>query len=273
MKITRWARHSRVLPAREVDGYFDAEPDSWLLFAFETSRMTVDPHTGNFSLKLVASGEERYNVDGTIVTLTPGKVMLVNGGQRYASGVDGTATRAISLFVPDRAVRDLHGSVPEVHAAPFAPAARDTALVRRLDHTLRTPIIDGGIVEELAIQLLGGVLDQYRGLVSTTTLADRRRSTRDELIRRVMRAREFINDTGGKVRLDAVAASACLSKYYLIRVFRDACGVTPMEFARRVRLDRAAAVAGRGGDRSQVLRAGGFKSMSGLRRARRKQTG
>ena len=67
-----------------------------------------------------------------------------------------------------------------------------------------------------------------------------RKSTREELWRRVNRARDYLHaHLAGPVSLFEVAAAACLSPFHLLRVFRSAFGQTPHQYLNHCRLERA----------------------------------
>jgi len=71
----------------------------------------------------------------------------------------------------------------------------------------------------------------------------RRKPLSDELFVRLCRSREYLGDcANARVRLDQAARLAYLSKYHYLRMFALAFGETPIEFATRVRMERASAL-------------------------------
>jgi transcriptional regulator GlxA family with amidase domain len=66
-----------------------------------------------------------------------------------------------------------------------------------------------------------------------------RRSTREELLRRVLRAESYLADTGAAATLAGAARAAALSPFHLIRLFNAALGETPLAYGVRMRLGRA----------------------------------
>jgi AraC-like DNA-binding protein len=67
-----------------------------------------------------------------------------------------------------------------------------------------------------------------------------RASTREELWRRVNRARDYLRaHLAAPVRLSELATVACLSPFHLLRVFQSAFGLTPHQYLNRCRLERA----------------------------------
>ncbi|MEL7044610.1 MAG: helix-turn-helix transcriptional regulator [Pseudomonadota bacterium] len=102
----------------------------------------------------------------------------------------------------------------------------------------------------------------------------RKRSTRDELITRVLRARELMVATRGRVRdLDQLASVACLSRFHFLRVFTELQGVTPVAFARALRLEAAREALEAGQGLSAVCRAAGYSTLKSFSRAYRSHFG
>src|SRR5205085_9603019 len=67
-----------------------------------------------------------------------------------------------------------------------------------------------------------------------------RASTREELWRRVGRARDYLHaHLAAPISLSDVAAAACLSPFHLLRVFQAAFHQTPHQYLNGCRLDRA----------------------------------
>jgi AraC family transcriptional regulator len=66
-----------------------------------------------------------------------------------------------------------------------------------------------------------------------------RAATRDELLRRLARAEDYLLSAREKPTLVRAADAASLSPFHLIRVFRAVHGKTPLAFAARARLEAA----------------------------------
>lgn len=286
MLFTRWTAPDRSLPAAEVHAGFDAHPDETLLFAFTTDRMTVGEHEGAFSLKFVTHGREEYRIGRRRVVLAPGRVLLTNAGQSYASSIETPRTRAISSFLPrsvvDGVTRSLvaqpeaqleRSSTPGVEVLPvsFRPDPALAVAVSRLATAADAIQPSPCLLEELVLESVTRALGQWLNLACPGAFpASMRRSTREELVTRVLRARDLIEDTGGRVTLARMADAACLSRYHFLRVFRAVVGVTPALFARRVRLARGAARLARGEPTRVAARAAGFASASTFLRSVRR---
>lgn len=264
LEIVSWRRAARRIGPQEA-GRLEADlaPET-LLFHFHVSAMQVEPHAGAFSLKLVLSGAERYEVDGRSVWLRPGEVMLVNSSARYGSEIV-EPTEAVSMFIPSDALRTMCLDEPETPFAPWRPSARTAAKISRMRHELSRTSDD---TAETAISVLTGVLTDWSATHADTVLQTARAATRDELFRRLARARDMIHDLEGRgCELARLAQVACMAPHHFLRRFAQAYGETPGAYARRLRLQTAHSLVQAGKGRARALEAAGYARSSSLTRA------
>jgi AraC-like DNA-binding protein len=280
--LSRWAAPERHVSSSEVDDYFGEVTDHILLFAFTTDRMAVEPHRGHLSVKLLASGAERYHFDGRSVLLSPGHVLVVRAGERYASTIEQRGTRSVSFFLPPREVSSAfaaattaNGALVDDSAIVHAPFRARGALAQSVHQLLETtgarvhPAPD--ILEELVRHVAAHALPAAAGLAVSGALAScARESTREELVSRVHRARDLVHDRRGRVSLDEMSRVACLSKYHFLRAFSEVVGSTPARYARSVRVSHGAGELLRGVPVWRARRAAGFSSSSAFYRALRR---
>ncbi len=282
MQITKWKRPSRSISRRSARAFFDQPLRETSLFLFETASLDMTPHKGAFSLKLVLSGEEKYFIGNRAITLTPGDLLFLNAGETYASSID-RKTRSLSLFYSDdeaeaakRSVLDASGNFEEALPTGLridAPQIRFKAngrARRAIRELVRAGLHDDEAgAEEGAAALLGAALGALHGVAPINSLGYlRRRATRDELLCRVRRARErIIDQCGDECSLDSLAATACLSKFHFLRIFKEAFGETPARLARRLRLNAASAALANGDEPEAVAKRKGYASAQALTRA------
>jgi AraC-like DNA-binding protein len=102
-------------------------------------------------------------------------------------------------------------------------------------------LIRDGWLEERLRELLASMLSSQRSLRrEICNLPAVRASTREELWRRVSRARDYLHaHLAAPVSLSELATVACLSPFYLLRVFQAAFHQTPHQYLNNCRLDRA----------------------------------
>ena len=109
--------------------------------------------------------------------------------------------------------------------------------------------------------LIAEALSQLFNTTPPLTFAGvKKRSTRDELRSRILRAKEQIDDLQGHyISLDDLAATACLSKYHFLRYFTVIFGLSPAAYARRLRLEHAGLTIAHTGDLTNGARRAGYR--------------
>ncbi|MFW6027882.1 MAG: helix-turn-helix domain-containing protein [bacterium] len=274
---------------RAGDNFYNRPLPDITAFLMDVDKAEVEPHAGAFSLKTVLRGRERYEFGRRSVEVKPGETLLVNAEETYASEIAGPC-RSLSVFYRRKdvacAVRALTASVrelldsphedgrpPEVAQVALRSGAETERALGVLARLLETP--DTERAEDAARLALAAALRQSLRLAPPAALGHIvRRSTRDELLARVLRARSAILDRQGRnCTLDELAGIACLSKYHFLRVFSEAFGETPLAMARRVRLEAAARALGRGEPLPHAARRAGFRDTAAFRRALRHVAG
>jgi len=101
-----------------------------------------------------------------------------------------------------------------------------------------------------------------------------RLATREELYRRLHRARDFIASCYAEpLSVADVARVAAMSPFHLHRAFKRAFGVTPMRFLQSRRLAAARAMLGRGARVTDVCFAVGFESLGSFSALYRRRFG
>ena len=242
---------------------------------------------GAFSLKWMARGRARYEIDRRVATVSRDTVVLLDDGQPYDMEFDSrTVSESFCLFFSRRLVADAWASVeagldeaadtplrpfPNV---PFAPAPRLAAALR----DLHAAGLDG-----CRTQIEGGLLDVLDEAVTTAhrhrrlaaSVPATKAATRAHLVGLIERARSTLDDAHGVGwSLDALATEVGLSKFHLLRLFRALHRITPIEYAERVRM-HAAATRLRSADAAigEVATQFGYESASAFAKAFRRHTG
>jgi AraC family transcriptional regulator len=201
-------------------------------------RAFEERHNG-FSVSAVVEGSFTYRSDAGAALLYPGALLLGNGGRCFECGHEhGRGDRCVSVGVSD----DLFGEIAAaaasssrfVFSAPSLPpspkALPVVALMEAL--SLRTPALRR---EELVLGLIERVV---------AAMADQKPIAAAPAAREARRVVEAIrlveSDAARPVRLHDLAASAGMSKYHFLRVFRRLTGVTPYQYLLSARMRRAA---------------------------------
>jgi AraC family transcriptional regulator len=198
------------------------------------------------SLKWVPRGAAEYRSEGRFHRLTAGRQLMLNRGQPYRLRMLRTSETFV-LFFPkplcDAAWQAQSGTgdalpeIPQVSAdAPLPLLVHLNAL--RAEARDKRP--DGARLHELSLAALTEMMAlaalRRRQLDLVPAL---RRTTRRELLQRLLRAQDYLYAMGAEATLAGAAKAAALSPFHLIRAFRGVYGETPLAHAAGARLDRA----------------------------------
>ena len=203
-----------------------------------SDRPFEERHDG-FSISAVVEGSFTYRSGAGVGLLYPGALLLGNNGRCFECGHEhGIGDRCVSLNIRE----DLFGEISAVAAsasgfcfsAPSLPpspkALPVVALMEAL--SLRAPALR---LEELVLGLVERVV---------AAMADQNRFAAAPAPREARQVVEAIrlveSDAARPVRLQDLAASAGMSKYHFLRVFRRLTGMTPYQYLLSARMRRAA---------------------------------
>lgn len=208
-------------------------------------------YKSNFSIKYVLSGREFYSLGGKEHVPRAGEYLLINDGRevetRPSKGSEG-----ISIFLESGLINEVYHSLVSTEEymldnAVFDPAKPNPEF---LEHTFRHRDRLGDRLQQLRSVARKSAEDKVplpkasyywiaEGLIQSQkkvrleigNIKRIKKSTRIELYRRVLIAKDYIHDTSNTgFNLDLVAKHAGLSKYHLIRTFHSAFGVTPHQY-------------------------------------------
>jgi AraC-like DNA-binding protein len=212
------------------------------------------------SLKCMFNGRALYRIDRAEFSVDDGGYLILNNRQPYSIEITSpTRVETFVLWFPNgwaeevlrSATRPNEGllEAPGETAAPASFFERYTPHDKTVSPKIRElraafkseEFIEDDWLEEKLRALLASMLDT-QSLVQreTNELPALRASTREELWRRVNRARDFLHaHLGSAIKLSDVAAAACLSPFHLLRTFQAAFRQTPHQYLNRCRLERA----------------------------------
>ena len=212
------------------------------------------------SLKCMFNGRALYRIPGREFSVDDGGYLILNNRQPYSIEIASpTEVETFVLWFPDGWAEDalagltrpnerlLDEPVAKGTAASFfehytphdgmvSPKARELRRVFRSGH-----VIEDDWLEEKLRELLAAMVQTQSGVKQQTdALPAARASTREELWRRVNRARDFLHaHLGSPITLSEVAVAACLSPFHLLRTFHSAFRQTPHQYLQQCRLVRA----------------------------------
>ncbi len=253
------------------------------------------PLTQALSIKAAWNGTETYVVGKRRLSVDDDSYLILNEGRTYSSVLqsDGEADSFCVFFRPKMADEVLGGmSASLTQAADNGPqgALRKSHFAENLrphDDIVTPPLVQfarkvrGGTdeadaIEEAMQSLLQRMFGADRRLRDhECAIASTRPSTRKELLRRINWAADFISSNyATPITLDEIAAAASLSKFHLIRLFRQVHDMTPHGYLVNKRLAAANRLLDRAElDLGEIALLTGFGTRWSLFRHLRKKTG
>ena len=227
-------------------------------------------------IKYVACGTEYYSFGGRTHAVGAGQFLLVS--QSLASEVEvrktGTETLGLCLFL--KAAMPAEEPDP-ILLSPLIFSDRCSRLGTLLAGALADFLRPGCERPKVAVALLADVRSNLDSLVADTvteftSLGHVRASTRFESLRRLHRARGYLHEVLGRsVELSELASVCGISRFQLLRQFKECFGETPAAYHRRLRLELARdAIEREGLSCSETAYRYGFASGSSLSHAFRR---
>lgn len=236
----------------------------------KSCRYAVSEFPGPLSVKSVIQGEAVWLAGRSRHRVQPGTALVINDGEPYSLEIESSSpVETFCLFFRAGFVEDA------------ARVARESTEALLDDPWASRPaeFRSGGALVPVVANCR---TDPENGFVTVAeVLAGLRRvpaaklSTREELLKRVLRGRDYMEDNlTDSLRLTDTARIACLSPFHFHRTFRAVFGEAPHEYARRRRLQLAYhAVALTDELITSVALRSGFETPSAFATAFRKQYG
>ena len=206
------------------------------ILAGRSCRYGVREYPGPLSVKSVVSGSAVWQTVRTRHVVEPGSALVLNDGEPYSLEIESrTPVETFCVFFRRGFVEDacrvavsrteaLLDDPFLVHPVRFGGGG---AVVQALERCRTDP--------EIGVVRLAEVLAGLRRLPAV------RLATRDELLKRVLRGRDYLEaNFTQSVRLAETARVACLSAFHFHRAFRAVFAEAPQEYVARRRLEYGA---------------------------------
>ncbi|WP_036381740.1 AraC family transcriptional regulator [Muricauda sp. MAR_2010_75] len=201
-------------------------------------------YESNFSIKFMFRGAEKYIVNGDEKKVTAGKMLIVNDKSHVINRAE--SSEAFSVFLTQHIIKDckqnLMTSADYLLDEPFDQSEES---INFYDHVsnrnipalelLRSRIMvnpDIIIPAEYYFELAHDLLVSQKVIQDQINRVDRLKfSTRKEIYRRVSLTMDYLmSNIHEKFSLDSLAKASCMSKYQLIRSFKEVYGITPNRY-------------------------------------------
>ena len=190
-----------------------------------------------FTVGLIDSGVVHLNHDGKTERITTGKVTIVNAGEVHsADGFGAPSLGFRMLFIPESCFREVVSQRTKLPGSlHFSQTVlSDPSVSRDLSKALQTLDSDASLLAKQGV-LLNIMAAVIRRFSSWSDVIDRSAtpSTLD-------RAREYLHDRISEdVSLDDLGTETGLTKFHLVRAFRNRFGLPPHAYQLQQRVLRA----------------------------------
>ena len=214
------------------------------------------------SIKYVINGEEAYRIDGQTYRVKTDEFLIVNQDRMYEGSTSKNAeTEGICLYLHNATVADvfrvLEQPTNNLLDSPFEhslqkfeffeniyKSGKNTVgiLIRKLyRNILHQPIDFIREDRDLYYTFAEGLLfDQRRVFQAVNRLDSIKSSTKKELYRRVLTAKEYLDDHYyQKLDINKISQIAALSEYHFFRTFKQVFGISPHKYLIQRRLQKA----------------------------------
>ncbi len=225
----------------------------------ETERTDIK---GPFSLFVNLRGHSTVRVEGRELVVKQDTCCITNQGQFYDLLVrrDDATTQTFNIHFGDSLYQDVFRVISHKESqlldSPYANDAsvscfqartlwQDPTIRKHIEQLVRFSASEEATNTQREEELLSACLKHLLGKElqlqhAAHDLNAIKRSTKEELRRRVYQAIDFLHDTFPlEASLDQLSLAACLSKYHLLRSFKQLTGQTPQQYQASLRLDKS----------------------------------
>ncbi len=215
---------------------------------------------GPLSLKYTISGAEWYQVEGTELSIDMDNLLVLNNQQTYSTHISSESeVESFCFFFKNGLFEEVYTELVKsplellddpygLKRPPFdfiekryrvSPVMKQQ--LKRLKQEVDSNDSEFCDLDEHAYGLMLSLLSLYKETKrEINKMPCVRKNTRDEVYRRVSRARDFIDSfLTESINLDEVAEVACMSKYHFLRSFKSVYKMPPHQYIIQQRMEKA----------------------------------
>lgn len=222
------------------------------------------PHWGPLSIKTAFFGEEFYRKGNSLYRVGSPHYLILNESGLYSSYIDSkTDVNSFTINFSPAFEKEVTGIIFSTHDymldnEDFINKGGQLKFIEQLykhDHTV-SPFIfrlrsmsqdweaNKSRISELLYFLFESMVNAQRHLHREIKLLEsRKQSTKEELYKRLIRAKDYIYSSyNANLTLEEMGNIACLNHYYFLRQFKKAFHMTPFQYLTQRRLDVASSL-------------------------------
>lgn len=245
----KWERHNNIFVRHNV------------VIKARSKKIEYPLHWGGLSIKMVLNGHESYLVDGIEYKLNQNTFLILNHDQYYSSYInENEDVESFTIhFTPafEKEIISYHyNSTGQLLDHPFISNSYKPEFTQTVHHftnrinllklmlTEFLPDFKNNIpqIEELFYYLYMEILNQQGNIQKKkSNINVVKKSTRDEIHKRILHAKDYMESFYHKadLDLDELAMISCMNKYHLLRCFKQLFGKTPYQYLKQIRFVRA----------------------------------
>jgi AraC-like DNA-binding protein len=235
---------------------YSDENDNEIRFS-EIKKIESDVAFKGLGIKYVASGEETYYANGKKFMVREGEYIIGNDFTKSIVQINQEkVVEGICIDISTQIVSDV-AEFYDLQASNLKEfLLSDQFFVNRYNvkntsigyslSEINKKIKNGSFAnslqeQELFYSLAESIITDQRFIFDHLNNLDFKKNiTNEEVFRSILQAKNFIDEhITENLSLDEISLNIGISKYHFIRVFKQAFGVSPYQYQKRIRLDRA----------------------------------
>ncbi len=236
--------------------------DSFVVVNCFSKKIYYPKHWTPFSIKCAFGGKEHYRFNDKSYSVYGDAFLLLNEGNEYASSIEADdiqveslslnySRHSLQLFTaayssrPDSLLDDdplnYTGQPLNYFDKLYRYTPRLLHYINLFRQQLQQEVVDKNILNELAYLSLEELAKiQSETCKEIDQVAAKKRSTREELFKRLHLARDYMYSCYQEpITLDTLASICYLNPCYLLREFKRLFGITPHQYLTAIRLENA----------------------------------
>ena len=235
---------------------YSDENDNEIRFS-EIKKIESDVAFKGLGIKYVASGEETYYANGKKFMVREGEYIIGNDFTKSIVQINqDKVVEGICIDISTQIISDV-AEYYDLQASNLKEfLLSDQFFVNRYNvkntsigyslSEINKKIKNGSFAnslqeQELFYSLAESIITDQRFIFDHLNNLDFKKNiTNEEVFRSILQAKNFIDEhITENLSLDEISLNIGISKYHFIRVFKQAFGVSPYQYQKRIRLDRA----------------------------------
>lgn len=239
------------------DSIADAKSNA---FYFKSNNLSSGNHISRLSIRSVSNGYQQFKINNRDFVLDKNHYLLVNEGDQFESDLDTNSLieGIVVAFNPNDAkdiTYNYQQSETNLLDDPFQRRTDSLELntqsillrsaiqqtIHKIKEGIQSDLYEPLYYEQLFYDLIEEILtDQYNLKVRIENLKAKKKSTKEEIFRRVNNAKSFMDsELATNISLNTLGKVSTMSPYHFLRSFKVIYHLTPHQYLTNQRIERA----------------------------------